>query len=214
MGSLLILSAAALLVNSVGTPPLQITLLTVFTGIIYATGLATYKWVPRLRLASYSFTSTGLALIPFCGIAAYRLIWPFSGASLWLLVSLIGTVATIGALLLMQARVMSYLALAFIVSDVLAISKTLQVGLIWYFISLLLLACALELFTKVTHHRIPHQLETGFRDSSRVFVPLTMIAALVTSHHLELWELGVIFSGGNNVLISLPHHRLSATSLY
>lgn len=196
LGSLLILSAAALLVNSVGTPPLQITLLALFTGIIYAAGLVTYKWVPRLRLASYSFTSTGLALIPFCGIAAYRLIWPFSGASLWLLVSLIGTVAVIGALLLMQARVMSYLALAFVVSDVLAVSKTLQVGLIWYFISLLLLACVLELFTKASSHRLPQQLHDGFRDSSRVFVPLTMLAALVTYQHLELWELGVIFAAG------------------
>lgn len=196
IGSLFILSAAALLVNSVSAPSLQITLLVLFTGLIYGAGLATYQWVPRLRLASYSFTSTGLALIPFCGIAAYKLIWPFSGASIWLLVSLLGTVAVFCALLLMQAKVMSYLALAFAVSDILAISKTLQVGMIWYFMSLLLLACALELFTRYTRNRLPSQIERGFKDASMIFVPLTMAAALCTFQHMELWELGLIFTAG------------------
>lgn len=193
LGSLLIISASALLVNSVATAPIQCFLLCALTLLVYAAGLVSYRWIPKLRLASYSFTATGLALIPLCGLAVYHLMWPLSGALLWLLVSLVGTLAVFGSLTLMKARVMIYLAVAFIVSDVLAVSKTMQVGLIWYFVSLLLLATALALIQRLAPAQLPVQLTRGINDSARVFVPVTMLAAMVMGTRLHFWETALIF---------------------
>lgn len=185
LGSLLIISASSLLVSSVATGPMQGVLLCALTLFVYAAGLVSYRWIPKLRLASYSFTATGLALIPVCGLAIYYLMWPLSGALLWLLVSLVGTAAVLGALALMKARVMIYLAVAFVVSDVLAVSKTMQVGLIWYFVSLLLLATALALIQRFASAQLPVQLTRGINDSARVFVPVTMFASMMIGTRLH-----------------------------
>lgn len=106
-------------------------------------------------------------------------------ALLWLLVSLVGTAAVLGALALMKARVMIYLAVAFVVSDVLAVSKTMQVGLIWYFVSLLLLATALALIQRFAPAQLPVQLTRGINDSARVFVPVTMFASMMIGTRLH-----------------------------
>lgn len=193
LGSLLIISASSLLVSSLATGPMQGVLLCALTLFIYAAGLVSYRWIPKLRLASYSFTATGLALIPVCGLAIYYLMWPLSGALLWLLVSLVGTAAVLGALALMKARVMIYLAVAFVVSDVLAVSKTMQVGLIWYFVSLLLLATALALIQRFAPAQLPVQLTRGINDSARVFVPVTMFASMMIGTRLQFWETALIF---------------------
>lgn len=195
-GSFLIISATSLLVYSVGTAPLQIMLLCLLTVAVYVAGLATYRWVPKLRLASYSFTATGLALIPLCGVAIYRLVWPYSGSLLWLIVSLVGTLAVGLALAIMPARVMAYVGVAFMVSDVLAVSSTVQVGLLWYFVGLLLLATGLALFQQFSRDRVPTQLAKGITDSSRFFVPLTMVAVLVLWSRLQTWEASLIFALG------------------
>ncbi|WP_237211953.1 hypothetical protein [Rothia nasimurium] len=191
LGSLLIISAAGLLATSLATAPQQAFLLSALAALFYTAGLGTFRWVPKLRLASYAFTGTALALIPLCGFAFYTLIWPESGPLLWLLVSCIGTLAACGALALMQARVMSYLALAFLVSDVLAMSKNLQVALIWYFVALLVLATALTLWLRAFQDRMPTQLAAGFLDASRIFVPATVGAALFYTS-LAPWEISII----------------------
>ncbi|MGH1977049.1 hypothetical protein [Rothia sp. L_38] len=191
LGSLLIISAAGLLATSLATAPQQAFLLSALAALFYTAGLGTFRWVPKLRLASYAFTGTALALIPLCGFAFYTLIWPESGPLLWLLVSCIGTLAACGALALMQARVMSYLALAFLVSDILAMSKNLQVALIWYFVALLVLATALTLWLRAFQDRMPTQLAAGFLDASRIFVPATVGAALFYTS-LAPWEISII----------------------
>lgn len=191
IGSLLVIAAASLLVHSVATAPLQILLLLVLTALLCAAGLATYQWVPKLRLASYSFTATSLALIPLCGVAIYRLVWPYSGSLLWLLVSLIGTLTVVGALALMPVRIMSYLALAYLVSDVLAVSKTLQVGLIWYFVSLIVLTTLFTLLLRSFASDKTSRAVSGLMEGSRVFVPATVLAAVMIPA-LEHWEVAII----------------------
>ena len=84
--------------------------------VFYGAGLLTYRFVERLRIASYSFAATGLAFIPLTGVATYVLnIWA-EGRYVWLLTSLVGTAAIVGACALMRNRVMAYLLISFIVS--------------------------------------------------------------------------------------------------
>ena len=113
--------------------------------VFYGAGLLTYRFVERLRIASYSFAATGLAFIPLTGVAAYVLkIWA-EGRYVWLLTSLVGTAAIVGACALMRNRVMAYLLISFIVSDSLAATKVAALPFVWYFVSLTAVATVLGL---------------------------------------------------------------------
>lgn len=101
---------------------------------------------------------------------------------------------------------MSYLALAYIVSDVLAVSKTMQVGLIWYFVALLLVATLIALYLKFRADRLPTPLAAGFLDGSRVFVPGTVAVALMAVS-LEYWEVSVIAALATAYALSFMDQR-------
>jgi len=116
LGSLLLIGSAALFITSITSQDrtsviLRVAGLGLGSLLFYSAGLITYKTVARLRIASYSFTATGLALLPLTGIATYVLgLWN-DGSLIWLLVSLIGTAAIILACSFMRNRVMAYVLL-------------------------------------------------------------------------------------------------------
>ncbi|WP_421083214.1 hypothetical protein [Rothia nasimurium] len=211
LGSLFIVAASSLMIYTLAPRPFQVTLLGVLVLLFCATGASTYQWVPQLRLASYTFAGTGLALIPLFGLALYHSYWPYSGASLWLLISAVGTLAVIGALALMQARVMSYLAIAFIVSDVLAFNRTLQTGLLWYFVGLILLATLISIFSRALGSSLPLAVTQGFNDSSRIFVPITVLVSLLMPS-LAQWEVALIAVLASSY--ALAHLKLQPLWLY
>lgn len=192
VAALFVVGSAALFITSVAYPLARVILLSIGTLVFYGAGLATYRWVPKLRLASYSFAATGVALIPLTGLASYTLLWD-NGPAVWAITSIIGTILVLVGAAIMQERVMAYLIITFLVSDVLASSKILQLSLIWYFAGLLVLATVLALCTRFSLKVLPEKLQRGFLDSSRVFVPVTMIAALVCSHRMSNFELAALF---------------------
>ena len=79
LGSLLLIGSAALFITSVTseeTIGLRVAALGFGSALFYGAGLIIYKTVARLRLASYSFTGTGLCSSTTAGIATYHLgVW-------------------------------------------------------------------------------------------------------------------------------------------
>ena len=78
IGSLLLIGAAGLFVTSVTsskdeTAIVRVVALGLGAVLFYSAGLLTYRFVERLRIASYSFAATGLAFIPLTGIASMSL---------------------------------------------------------------------------------------------------------------------------------------------
>ena len=72
IGSLLLIGAAGLFVTSVTssqdeTAIFRVLAMALGAVIFYGAGLLTYRFVERLRIASYSFAATGLAFIPLTG---------------------------------------------------------------------------------------------------------------------------------------------------
>ncbi len=193
VGALLLVGAAALLLATASSPVLSLAALLLGTILFYASGISTYLWVPKLRLASYSFTATGIALIPLTGLAVYRMVY-HDGPVIWLMTSLVGTGAILLGTALMRVRAMAYLIITFLVSDTLSATKVLDLPLIWYFIALLALATVLGLFLRAFPRYLPTPITRGFLDASRIFVPVTSIAALALNARFELWELAVIFA--------------------
>jgi len=162
--------------------------------VFYGAGLLTYRFVERLRIASYSFAATGLAFIPLTGVAIYVLkIWT-EGRYIWLLTSLVGTAAIVGACALMRNRVMAYLLISFIVSDSLAATKVAALPFVWYFVSLTAVATVLGLVLHFAPNAAPKGIREGLVDSSRIFVPATAIAIFFFTNDLSYTDAGIAFA--------------------
>lgn len=199
IGSLLLIGAAGLFVTSVTssqdeTAIFRVLAMALGAVIFYGAGLLTYRFVERLRIASYSFTATGLAFIPLTGVAIYVLkIWT-EGRYIWLLTSLIGTAAIVGACALMRNRVMAYLLISFIVSDSLAATKVAALPFVWYFVSLTAVATVLGLILHFAPNAAPRGIREGLVDSSRIFVPATAIAIFFFTNDLSYTDAGIAFA--------------------
>lgn len=199
IGSLLLIGAAGLFVTSVTssqdeTAIFRVLAMALGAVIFYGAGLLTYRFVERLRIASYSFAATGLAFIPLTGVAIYVLkIWT-EGRYIWLLTSLIGTAAIVGACALMRNRVMAYLLISFIVSDSLAATKVAALPFVWYFVSLTAVATVLGLILHFAPNAAPRGIREGLVDSSRIFVPATAIAIFFFTNDLSYTDAGIAFA--------------------
>ena len=199
IGSLLLIGAAALFITSVTsstdeTALIRVLALALGAVVFYSTGLLTYRFVKRLRIASYSFTATGLAFIPLTGIATYILgIWD-QGRFIWLTTSLVGTAAIIGACTLMRNRVMGYLLISFFISDSLAATRVAELPFVWYFVVLTVVAAVLGLVLHFVPEAVPRGIREGLVDSSRIFVPVTAASIFFFTYEMSSLDVGIAFT--------------------
>ena len=199
IGSLLLIGAAALFITSVTsstdeTALIRVLALALGAVVFYGAGLLTYRFVTRLRIASYSFTATGLAFIPLTGIATYILgIWD-QGRFIWLITSLVGTAAIIGACTLMRNRVMGYLLISFFISDSLAATRVVELPFVWYFIVLTVVAIVLGLVLHFIPDAAPRGIREGLVDSSRIFVPVTAASIFFFTYEMSSLDVGIAFT--------------------
>ena len=199
IGSLLLIGAAALFITSVTsstdeTALIRVLALALGAVVFYSAGLLTYRFVKRLRIASYSFTATGLAFIPLTGIATYILgIWD-QGRFIWLITSLIGTAAIIGACTLMRNRVMGYLLISFFISDSLAATRVVELPFVWYFVVLTVVAIVLGLVLHFVPEAAPRGIREGLVDSSRIFVPVTAASIFFFTYEMSSLDMGIAFT--------------------
>lgn len=199
IGSLLLIGAAALFITSVTsstdeTALIRVLALALGAVVFYSAGLLTYRFVKRLRIASYSFTATGLAFIPLTGIAAYILgIWD-QGRFIWLTTSLVGTAAIIGACTLMRNRVMGYLLISFFISDSLAATRVAELPFVWYFVVLTVVAAVLGLVLRFVPEAVPRGIREGLVDSSRIFVPVTAASIFFFTYEMSSLDVGIAFT--------------------
>lgn len=199
IGSLLLIGAAALFITSVTsstdeTALIRVLALALGAVVFYSAGLLTYRFVKRLRIASYSFTATGLAFIPLTGIATYILgIWD-QGRFIWLTTSLVGTAAIIGACTLMRNRVMGYLLISFFISDSLAATRVVELPFVWYFVVLTVVAAVLGLVLHFVPEAVPRGIREGLVDSSRIFVPVTAASIFFFTYEMSSLDVGIAFT--------------------
>lgn len=199
IGSLLLIGAAGLFVTSVTssqdeTAIFRVLAMALGAVVFYGAGLLTYRFVERLRIASYSFAATGLAFIPLTGVAIYVLkIWT-EGRYIWLLTSLVGTAAIVGACALMRNRVMAYLLISFIVSDSLAATRVVELPFVWYFIVLTVVAIVLGLVLHFVPEAAPRGIREGLVDSSRIFVPVTAASIFFFTYEMSSLDMGIAFT--------------------
>ena len=191
-GSLLLVAAASLFIGISIPEQARFAGVAVLAALFYASGLVIHSRRKTLRPAAVAFTGTGLALIPVVGLAFYNLILP-DPVLAWLATSLAGTAAFAYAAARLESRVVTYLALTFLLSTALASGAALRSGIVWYFISTVLLATLVSLAAVRRPGWLRNIYLDAFVASHRFLVPATAAAALLTSPDLGSGPLAVLF---------------------
>lgn len=191
-GSLLLVAAAALFIGISIPEQARFAGVAVLAALFYASGLVIHSRKEALRPAAVAFTGTGLALIPVVGLAFYNLILPDPMLA-WLLTSVVGTAGFAYAAARLDSRVVSYLALTFLLSTALASGAALRSGIVWYFICTVLLATLISLAAIRKPRWLRNIYLEAFVASHRFLVPATAAAAVLTATDLGSGPLSVLF---------------------
>lgn len=192
--SLLLVAAAALFIGLAIPAQARFSGVVALAALFYSSGLVIHARSRRLRPAAVAFTGTGLALIPVVGLALHNFVLHDAPAA-WLVTSLLGTAAFAFAAAKIESRVVTYLALTFLLSSGLASGAALRSGIVWYFLFTVVLATLISLAA----FRRPRWLNSLYLDafvqSHRYLVPATALAAVQISNRLSAAELAVLFLG-------------------
>lgn len=191
VASFLLVAAAALFVGTALDPAVKFVGTWLITIAFYGGGLAIHKRMPKLRPAAVAFTGTGLALLPFTGLAMYSFVLPDAALS-WLITSIIGVVMFVYASMRLQSQVVAYFAIAFMVSMASASVATLGAGLLWYFVVLIGVGALATITASVKPRWLPEVFSRPIVESARWIVPLTLIVGVLCAPFLQLYDYEVI----------------------
>ena len=192
VGSFLIVAATALFVTLTMPPMIRLAGMVVVTSAFYVGGLILYKRSERLRSAATAFVGTGLAILPFVGVALSSLVGVAPEIS-WLIISLIGVVAFATAATILQNEFISYATMAFVVSLALSFVPTMQLSVMWYFIALILVSTIMNLGNLLWPKRIPPIFAKSIQTSGTIMTPVALISSLLTSSSMNLWMYEILF---------------------
>lgn len=156
-------------------------------GAFYIVGLVLHAKVTYLQPAAIAFVGTGLALIPFAGIALSQLGGLSEGWS-WFITSVIGLICYAIATIRLSSNIVGYLTIAFSLSLAASTIATVSGPAVLYFVALIyLLAATIHELMKETVRRnlgvvsafvIAFGLEAGW--FALVFGIATFIYAIAT----------------------------------
>lgn len=179
VASLLLVAAAALFIGTGLAPALRFAGVCVVTAAFYAAGMLLHARAPQLRPAAVAFAGTGLALVPFVGLAMYNFALP-DGPVAWLLTSILGIAAYVAAAIRLNSKVLVYLSLTFLISTALSGVSVLGGALVGHFTVLIGLAVLLTLLTLGRPGWIPPLYLRPLRDIHPYVVPAVAAAATLT----------------------------------
>lgn len=193
VASFLMVGAAAGFVFSSTPAPVRLAALWVVAGLFYGGGFGLYFSNAKLRPAAVSFVGTGLAILPFAGLALNALAGvPPSIA--WLLTSLVGLAAYLLAALLLKKSILAYITLAFVISLTLASVDALQLPLAWWFVSAMTLALLARLVAIFFPKAVPQLFAAPFEYASQLITPVALFAALMVIGRMSLASYVLVFS--------------------
>lgn len=173
----------------------------------YASGLIIHTTSTRLRPAAIAFIGTGLALIPFAGIATNQFMLHDPKLS-WLITSLIGLGLFLWASFRLQSQFLAYLTLGFVFSLTASSVAVLQLGFVWYFVLIIIVTSLLNILV-VLFPKLSGQLFSKPIDATgQLAVPLAVFGSWITTAELPAWQHGII------LLVTAIHYLVSALRPY
>lgn len=153
----------------------------------YIVGLILHAKVIKLRPAATAFVGTGLALVPFVGLALYNYVLR-DGALSWWLTSVVGLVMFFYALVVMRNTVLGYLTVAFVFSLTTSSVAVLSLPFVWYFVGIILVGSIVQYLSYKAPSWLPQELRKPLSDSGQLSVPLAAIGSVLAGERLKLFD--------------------------
>jgi hypothetical protein len=195
MASFLLVAAGATFIGAAMPDNVKLIGIGLLTAAFYGVGLTLYRRVFNLRPAAVAFTGTGLALLPFFGIALYQ----YGGVDVnvaWLTTSLIGLVCYLVAAVLLQNQIVSYLTMAFLISLVSSAVATAALPIVWYFVFVIGISLIASLVAFIKPTWLPKVFSEPVERTGQVVTPLALIASLFVDNKLSLQGYEIVFATG------------------
>lgn len=192
MASFLLVAAAAAFIAAAMPAGVRFGVLVIVVTLFYVGGLVLYKMSERLRPAAMAFVGTGLAILPFIGVAMTMLI-DVPASTAWLSISLIGLVAYVYAAVILQNQVVSYLSLAFVLSTVSSAVSVASLPIVWHFIGLIAVALLASTISYIQPKLLPRVFRKPLETTGQIVTPIALIASLVVAEKMSIRMYEIVF---------------------
>lgn len=191
MASFLLVAAGALFVAAAMPDAVKLIGVWLIIAAFYGVGVTLYQLVVRLRPAALAFIGTGLALVPFGGVALGQ--YTQLGAEVsWLLTSVIGIGAYLFVALRLQSQLVSYLTLAFVLSMAASSAALVDGGLVGQFVALIVIALLANIVAVLRPSWVPAVFRQPIEHTGQVVTPLVLVASLVGAPSMTLADYEIV----------------------
>ena len=174
---------------------------------LYGGGLLLHLNVAKVRPAAVAFVGSGLALIPFVGLAFYNYILPDASLAWWL-TSVLGFAAFWLALLRIRAQILSYVSIAFVFSLSTSTVSILDLPIVWYFVAVIVTSSLLMLIGHKKSDGILKDLALPLEQNAQLATPVALIGSLFLFNSIGAIEYTLITGVG------ALHYAVNALSFY
>ena len=197
LASFLLVGAAALFIGLGTNLPetVKFVLVLVVAVIFYGAGLGLHRHSPKLKPAAVAFVGTGLALVPFVGLAFYSYVLT-DAPLVWWLTSLIGLAAFWLALLEIKTPVVSYLTLAFVFSLATSSVSALHAPFVWYFVAIIITSSLLMYLSYKLPKWMPRSLQLPLEQNAQIVTPVALIGSLFMVESFTSFDYALISGVG------------------
>lgn len=185
MASFLLVAAGALFLTILGFDTLKLVTIWGIIILFYGAGFVLHLTVERLRPAASAFLGTGLALVPFGGLALGQYT-DLSGEVAWLITSFVGFAAYVFAALRLQSQLVSYLTLAFILSIAGSAAATADTGLVGQFVLLIIVSLLANIVAVLKPRWVPAVFSQPIEQTGQVVTPIVLVASFLAGRYMTL----------------------------
>ncbi|MDB5186846.1 MAG: hypothetical protein JWM07_318, partial [Candidatus Saccharibacteria bacterium] len=191
--SFLLVAAGALFVASSSSPQTKlVTVISIIT-LFYVGGFIIHAKSVRLRPAALAFLGTGLALIPFAGLALQQ--YTNLGATLsWFITSAVGLIAYFIVAIRLQSQLVAYLTMAFVLSLVGSMTTAAAHALVWQFVAMILVSLSANVVAHFKPNWLPRIFSQPIERSGQIVTPVALVASLFVFDKLLLVDYEIVFA--------------------
>ncbi len=193
VASFLLVAAAVLFIGAAVDNSFKFVGAWIITIGFYASGMFIHSASKRLRPAAIAFIGTGLALLPFAGLATNIFVLHDPILS-WFITSILGLVLFLFATLKLRSQVLAYLTLGFVFSMTTSSVAVLQMGFVWYFLLIILVASLLNIIAFFKPKVLPSVFLKPIDDSGQLAVPIAVFGSWLSTANVPLWQNALVLA--------------------
>lgn len=193
----LLVGAAALFIgfNDLAGPLLKFMTVLIVAALFYIGGIWLHANNTRLKPAATAFVGTGLALIPFVGLALNSYI-VHDPALAWWITSLAGLAAFIVAVKEIRSTVMTYLTLAFVFSLATSTVSVLDTPFVWYFVAILITSSLMMYLVYRRPSWVPEEFKKPLEQNAQIAAPVVLVSSLFMAGTFTSFEYAMVSGVG------------------